>query len=580
MESNDRTPRTRQSRHTRHTRQAPGARPGGLGGPDGPGGPGGRRGVTTAPATPATPTTPTTPNTPATPAALAELVRQARGPVLVPGDAGYDAERSGFQRAYRHRPDVIVGAECAGDVVAAVRFARVQGLPVAVQATGHGLSAATDGGLLISTRRMAGVRVDAAARTARAEAGVVWGQVVEAAAPYGLAPLNGSSPGVGVISYTLGGGVGVLARTYGFAADQVRSVDLVTADARQLHVTADSDPELFRALLGGGHGLGVVTAMEFGLVPVARLYGGQLVFGGERIDEALAAYLRWTGTVPDELTSSLALIAYPDLPQLPEPLRGRYLAQIRIAYTGSAEEGERLVAPLRAVGPRVSDELREMPYADSHTIHRDPSDPHAYDGDNALLSGLDAAALLRVAALTGPDAPTMCVLQLNHLGGAMAKRGGPEGAAGSVGHRDARFALRLLSPLPGAEAVDDLGAETGDDLGDGGPGFGEAASDGPGSGEASAEGPDAALATVRALHAEALAAVAPWRIGRSVNFLFGSHGERPDAAEVARSVHDADEHRRLAGLKAHHDPENVFRFHPSGAAAADRSPAVGTAVRG
>ncbi|MGW7023828.1 FAD-binding protein [Streptomyces decoyicus] len=579
MESNDRTPRTRQSRHTRHTRQAPGARPGGLGGPDGPGGPGGRTGVTTAPATPATPATPTTPSTSPTPAALAELVRQTRGPVLVPGDAGYDAERSGFQRAYRHRPDVIVGAECAGDVVAAVRFARVQGLPVAVQATGHGLSAATDGGLLISTRRMAGVRVDAAARTARAEAGVVWGQVVEAAAPYGLAPLNGSSPGVGVISYTLGGGVGVLARTYGFAADQVRSVDLVTADARQLHVTADSDPELFRALLGGGHGLGVVTAMEFGLVPVARLYGGQLVFGGARIDEALAAYLRWTGTVPDELTSSLALIAYPDLPQLPEPLRGRYLAQIRIAYTGSAEEGERLVAPLRAVGPRVSDELREMPYADSHTIHRDPSDPHAYDGDNALLSGLDAAALLRVAALTGPDAPTMCVLQLNHLGGAMAKRGGPEGAAGSVGHRDARFALRLLSPLPGAEAGDDLGAETGDDLG---ARMGDDLdADGPGSGEASAEGPDAAaLATVRALHAEALAAVAPWRIGRSVNFLFGSHGERPDAAEVARSVHDADEHRRLAGLKAHHDPENVFRFHPSGAAAADRTPAVVTAVRG
>ncbi|MGW7635916.1 FAD-binding oxidoreductase [Streptomyces decoyicus] len=576
MESNDRTPRTRQSRHTRHTRQAPGARPGGPGGLGGPDGPGGRTGVTTAPATPATPTTP---NTPPPPAALAALVRQTRGPVLVPGDAGYDAERSGFQRAYRHRPDVIVGAECAGDVVAAVRFARVQGLPVAVQATGHGLSAATDGGLLISTRRMSGVRVDAAARTARAEAGVVWGQVVEAAAPYGLAPLNGSSPGVGVISYTLGGGVGVLARTYGFAADQVRSVDLVTADARQLHVTADSDPELFRALLGGGHGLGVVTAMEFGLVPVARLYGGQLVFGGERIDEALAAYLRWTGTVPDELTSSLALIAYPDLPQLPEPLRGRYLAQIRIAYTGSAEEGERLVAPLRAVGPRVSDELREMPYADSHTIHRDPSDPHAYDGDNALLSGLDAAALLRVAALTGPDAPTMCVLQLNHLGGAMAKRGGPEGAAGSVGHRDARFALRLLSPLPGAEAGEDLGAETGDDLG---ARMGDGLdTDGPGSGEASAEGPDAAaLATVRALHAEALAAVAPWRIGRSVNFLFGSHGERPDAAEVARSVHDADEHRRLAGLKAHHDPENVFRFHPSGAAAADRTPAVGTAVHG
>ncbi|MEU8684169.1 FAD-binding oxidoreductase [Streptomyces sp. NPDC048611] len=472
---------------------------------------------------------------PLDPASLAALVVQVRGPVLVPGDDGYDAERSGFQLAHRHRPAVIVGAECADDVVAAVRFARAQGLPVAVQATGHGLSTATDGGLLLSTRRMAGVRVDAAAGTARAEAGAVWGQVIEAAAPHGLAPLNGSSPGVGVIGYTLGGGVGVLARTYGFAADQVRSADLVTADGRLRHLTADTDPELFRALLGGGHGLGVVTAMEFGLAPVARLYGGQLVFGGEQVDAALTAYLDWTATVPDELTSSLALIAYPDLPQLPESLRGRYLAHLRIAYTGSAAEGERLVAPLRAVGPRVSDDLHEMPYAESHTIHRDPSDPHAYDADNALLSGLDAAALRRVAALTGPAAPAMCVVQLNHLGGAMA---GPGPSAGAVGHRDARYALRLLSPLPVPGAA---------------PG-GDAA--------------DAALATVRALHAEALAAVAPWRLGRSVNFLLGAHGDRPDADEVVRSVHDAGTHRRLAALRTRHDPENLFRFHPAAASAA------------
>ncbi|MFI0212905.1 FAD-binding oxidoreductase [Streptomyces lydicus] len=465
------------------------------------------------------------------PAAVAALAREVRGPVLLPGDEGYDAECAGFQLAHPHRPAAVVGARCADDVAAAVRFARGRGLPVAVQATGHGRSAVTDGGLLIGTRRMSGVRVDAAARTARVEAGVVWGQVVEAAAPHGLAPLNGSSPGVGVVSYTLGGGVGVLARAYGFAADHVRSVDLVTADGRQRHVTAERDPELFGALLGGGHGLGVVTAMEFALMPVARLYGGQLVFGGELVDEVLAAYLRWTRDVPDALTSSVALIAYPDLPQLPEHLRGRYLAHVRIAYTGSAEEGEKLVAPLRAVGPRVSDDLREMPYAASHTIHRDPSDPHAYDGDNALLGGVDAAALRRVAALTGPAAPVMCVVQLNHLGGALAAR---DTAATAVGHRDARYALRLLSPLPG-------------------------------------DAPDAGRATVRALHAEALAAVAPWRLGRSVNFLFGGHGQRPDAAEVARSVHGADEHRRLADLKAAHDPENLFRFHPAGAAG--RAPA-------
>jgi hypothetical protein len=468
--------------------------------------------------------------------ALAALVRRVRGPVFLPGDDGYDAERSGFQTAYRHRPAVIVGAAGADDVAAAVDFAAERGLPVAVQATGHGLTAATDGGLLISTRRMAGVRLDPVAGTARVGAGAVWGQVVEAAARYGLAPLNGSSPGVGVVGYTLGGGVGLLARTFGFAADQVRAVELVTADARRRRVTADSDPELFGALLGGGHGFGVVTAMEFGLLPVARLYGGRLVFGGDLVEDALAAYVRWTATVPDELTSSVALIAYPDIPQLPAVLRGRYLAQIRIAYTGSAAAGERLVAPLRAVGPRVSDELCEMPYAESHTIHQDPSDPHAYLGDNALLSGVDAAALWRVAALTGPAAPVMCVVQLNHLGGALARRpaAGGAGRRDAVGHRDARFALRLLSPLDAAD-------------------------------------PAADRATARALHTEALAAVAPWTVGRSVNFLFGEGegegGDRTDVgaaeAEVARGVHEAAVHRRLAALRAGYDPAGLFRFPPS-----------------
>ncbi|MCK7627548.1 FAD-binding oxidoreductase [Streptomyces sp. RS10V-4] len=462
---------------------------------------------------------------PFTPEEADRLARRLGGPVFRPGDDGYDAERSGFQAGHRHRPALIAGAADAGDVAAAVAFARAHRLPVAVQATGHGLSTATDGGLLISTRRMSGVTVDPATRTARVGAGAVWSQVVEAAAPYGLAPLNGSSPGVGVVSYTLGGGVGLLARTYGFAADHVRALDLVTADARRVRVTAASDPALFQGLLGGGHGLGVVTGMEFGLVPVARLYGGQLVFGADRIDEALAAYLRWTATVPDTLTSSLALIAYPDLPQLPAPLRGRHLLQIRIAFTGSAEEGARLVAPLRAIGPAVSDDLREMPYAESATIHRDPADPHAYNGDNALLRGVDAAALRRVAALTGPAAPVMVVVQLNHLGGALAA--GPDGTGGAtgVGHRDARFALRVLSPLA-------------------------AGGDGDG------------LAAVRAVHAAALAEVAPWRLGRSVNFLLGEQRARSDAAEVARSTHGPGAWHRRAALKAAHDPENVFRFHP------------------
>ncbi|MEN2421250.1 FAD-binding oxidoreductase [Streptomyces rimosus] len=443
---------------------------------------------------------------PAASPTLAELAAQITGVVLTPGDDGYDEERSGYQAGYSHRPSVIVGAASAADVVVAVRYARAHGLPVSVQSTGHGLAAATDGGLLISTRRMDEVRVDAEARTAWAGAGVLCGQMVQEAAPYGLAPVNGSSPGVGVVGFTLGGGLGILGREFGYASDHVRAVELVTADGELRRVSGAHEPELFRALLGGGHGLGVVTGLESGLVPVARVYGGQLVFGADLVDEALAAYLAWTEDLPDALTSSVGLIAYPDVPEMPGHLRGRYLAHIRIAYTGTAEDGERLVAPLRAVGPRVADTLRDMPYAESHTIHQDPTTPHAYDGDSVLLSGLDADALRAVAALTGPDAPLMTVVQLNHLGGALAQGGG------SVGHRGARYVLRLLSPLDGTD-----------------------------------------VAAARALHAEVRGVLAPWAVGRSVNFLFGDHGDK------AADAYEEPVRRRLAEAKAAYDPENLFR---------------------
>ncbi|OKI10343.1 FAD-binding protein [Streptomyces sp. CB02923] len=439
-------------------------------------------------------------------ASLAELTGRVTGVVFVPGDEQYDAERSGFQSGYRHRPSVIVGAATAADVVEAVRYARANGLPVSVQSTGHGLAAANDGGLLVSTRRMDGVRIDAGARTARAGAGALWAEVIEEAAPYGLAPVNGSSPGVGVVGYTLGGGLGILGREFGYASDRVRLVEVVTADGELRQVTAERDAGLFRALLGGGHGLGVVTALEFGLVPVERVYGGQLVFGGDLMDEALAAYLAWTEDLPDTLTSSVGLIAYPDIPVVPGHLRGRYLAQIRIAYTGTAEDGERLVAPLRAVGPRVADTLHDMPYTEAHTIHQDPDTPHSYDGDSVLLSGLDAAELRKVTALTGPDAPLMTVVQLNHLGGALTTGGG------SVGHRDARYLLRLLSPLDGSD-----------------------------------------IGTARTLHAEVRAALASRAVGRSVNFLFGDHGD------AVADAYEEDLYRRLAAAKAAYDPEHLFR---------------------
>ncbi|MEU1997928.1 FAD-binding oxidoreductase [Nocardia gamkensis] len=429
------------------------------------------------------------------------------GPVFRPGDEGYEAEIAGFQTAYTHRPGLIVGAVHAEDVRAAVEYAARRELPIAVQATGHGLSVATEGGVLISTCRMTGIRIDPARRTAQVGAGVRAGALVEAAAEHGLAPLNGSSPSVGVVGYLLGGGVGLLARQFGYAAEHVRTIELVTADGRVRTLTPDD--ELFGAVLGSGGNFGVVTALEVGLVPVTTVYGGQLVFDTPLVEPALEAWRRWTATVPEELTSTVSMLAFPDIPQVPAPMRGRYVASIRIAYSGLAEEGERLVAPLRAVGERLKDDLRAMPYTESHTIHSDPDHPHAYAAANALLGEFTektAAALLEVA---GPESGAGAVVDVRHLGGALARA---SDAGIAVDHRDAAYIVRIIT---GPEGV-------------------------------------AARAGIRA-------ALTPWTLGHSLNFLYGA-GADADEAQT-RAGYRPDTYARLAALKARHDPRNLFRFN-------------------
>jgi FAD/FMN-containing dehydrogenase len=423
--------------------------------------------------------------------------------VLRPGDPGYEDELAGFQTGFVQRPAVVFAASCAEDVIAAVRYAAERGLPVGVQATGHGLSGASEGGVLVTTKRMDRVGVDPEARTVRVQAGVRWGQVVAAAEPYGLAPLNGSAPSVGAVSYTLSGGLGILAREFGYAADHVRSLGVVTADGRLRHVTRAADPDLYWGLLGGGHGLGIVTELEIDLVPVRTLYGGSVSFDGRQVDPAvlLRAYEEWTRTVPSGLTSSFAAVPYPDIPALPPHLRGRYVVSVRVAYTGA--DGTELVAPLREFSPVLADSLREMPYAESHTIHSDPDFPHAYYGDSAVLGELDVTAAGELLARVGPEAGgPMCVVQINHLGGALARP-----APNSVPYREGRFLVRLLAV-----------------------------------GERSA---------ARAVLDPAFALLAPVTLGRALNFAFGS-GDRTEG------LYDDGTRKRLAGLKSQYDPANLF----------------------
>lgn len=463
----------------------------------------------------------------------ADIRKLVSGPVYLPDDPGYDEERAGFQTGYRHRPDVIVGAVSEEDVRHAADFANRRGLTLAVQATGHGLATpAGRGSLLITTGRMTGVRVDAPSRTAWLEAGVRAGRVVAEAARYGLAPVNGSAPSVGMVSYVLGGGVGLLGRRFGYAADRVRRARLVTPDARVLEVTAESAPELFWGLRGGGGDFGVVTGLEVELVPVERVYGGQLVFDGAHAEQVVRGWLRWTETVPEALTSSVTLLPYPDVPQLPRELRGRYTAQVQIAFDGAEEEGERLTRPMRSLGGLISGGLREMPYAESASIHNEPDMPHAYRGTNAMLGEApDAAALRSVLELTGPSAPMMCVAGMRHLGGALARE---TGAPSAVPHRDAAYLLGVVS-VPNGEPSD----------------AGSAGTVRPADGGEPA-GPED---EVRQLHRRVMRTVEPWTTGTCRNFLFG---ERPD---TVRGTHEAEIHRRLTALKAALDPGNALLAH-------------------
>ena len=373
---------------------------------------------------------------------------------FTPDQAGYREEISGFQTGIQSTPQLVVAATSADDIAEAVRYANEHGLPVAVQATGHGLREPAEG-VLISTRRMTGVTVDPQRRVARAEAGTTWGSVITAAAEHGLAPLSGSSPGVGVVGYTLGGGFGLLGRHFGLASDRVVSADIVRPDG---------------TLTSGPLEAGIVTALEFELVPVTTLYGGGLFFDPERIPEVLRAWRDWSIDLPDTVGTSVALVPFPDLPMVPEPFRGKHIANIRVACLGTG--GDQLVAPLRALGP-IQDTLKTLPYTDSGQIAADPPNPHPYVGDNRVLPALPDEALTTILDHAGPDAPVPTVLIIDLLGGAYQHTQAPDFAP------ESRYTVRALS------LVD----------------------------------PDAA--TVQAAHAKLFAPLAPESTGRLRSFVYG-----------------------------------------------------------
>jgi FAD/FMN-containing dehydrogenase len=286
-----------------------------------------------------------------------------RGTAYAPDEEGYEEGRQAFNLNAHQHPALVVMAAGAADVMASVRLARGEGLGVGVLATGHAVAAPCDGGVLINTSRMRGVRVDPEAQTARVEAGALWRDVIPESQVFGLAGLQGSSSGVSVVGYTMGGGFGWLGRKYGFNADGVREADVVTADGELLRVSAYEHPDLFWGLKGGGGNFGIVTSMEFALHPLATVYGGNLFYPMERAPEVLDLFGRWVETLPDEVTAAVTFLNIPPIPHIPEPLRGGSFVSVRGCYCGEpAEAGEELLRPWRDFGEPVVDTFRVMLY--------------------------------------------------------------------------------------------------------------------------------------------------------------------------------------------------------------------------
>ena len=311
---------------------------------------------------------------------LERLRDSIRGPVIAPDDAGYDAARAIWNGAIDRRPACVARCTGVADVVAAVRFAREHDLLVAVRSGGHGVGghALCDGGLVIDLSPMKGIRVDPAARTARAEAGVLWGELDRETQLHGLATVGGIVTHTGIAGLTLGGGIGWLTRKHGATVDNLLSVDLVTAEGELLTASGDENPDLFWGIRGGGGNFGVVTSFEYRLHPVGPIVlAGPIFHPLEDAREVLAFYREFIATAPDELTTIFELSVAPPLPFLPEDVHGKPIVMVGACYAGAPDDGIEVVRPLKEFGRPIVDLLEPKPYTALQSMF-DPSVPHGW----------------------------------------------------------------------------------------------------------------------------------------------------------------------------------------------------------
>lgn len=383
--------------------------------------------------------------------ATAQLRKQVRGQIITPEDPEYAEACLCWNRSVNQHPALILVAQSAEDVAAAVKFARQNDLGVAVQATGHGNVRPADDCLLILTREMNGIVIDKQPRAATVQAGVRWGAVLSAAQQHGLAPLLGSSPSVGAVGYTLGGGLGWLARKYGLSTDNVLQFNVVTADGQQRTASISENSDLFWGLRGGGGSLAIVTSMTIRLVPVTTVYAGNLFYPASMAREVFQRFREWAAIAPDELTSSVLVMNFPPIPAIPEFLRGQSFAIVRGCYCGELVDGEKHLHFWRSWRAPQVDDFKAIPFSAAASISSDPVDPIPGFTSGAWLSGLSDSSIDALVEYTlGIDGPgPLTIAEVRHAGGAI-HRAAPNATV--IGNRDAEFVLALIGMAPTHEA--------------------------------------------------------------------------------------------------------------------------------
>jgi FAD/FMN-containing dehydrogenase len=448
------------------------------------------------------------------PTAIQALRRRLLGPAIAPEQPDYDAARRVWNKACVRQPAVVARAADAVDVVHAIRFAREHDLPFAIRSGGHSLAGfgSVDDGVVLDLSHLKGVSIDPERQVAWVQPGVTSEELAPLAAQHGLGLSTGDAPTVGIGGLTLGGGVGLMVRTYGLTIDSLRSAEVVTADGRLVTASDEAHQDLFWAIRGGGGNFGVVTGFEFQLREVGTVLGGAIIHRATR--EVVRAYTERALEAPDGLTTIALVIKAPPLPFIPAELHGTVILMIRAVYVGDLAAGQRALEPLRALAPGAVDLTGPMPYPAIFDLTRDPTvSSHHYGRTtflNAFPDELAETVLDYVARGTSP----LSFAQIRPLGGALAR---VPVEATAFAHRDKQYMLALINDWDGP------GAEDG--------------------------------ASHRAWVDSFWRAVRPFGSGVYVNFLELGESER------IREAYPGPTFDRLVDIKRRYDPSNFFRLN-------------------